>query len=504
MTTRPSAPSAPPAPMAEDDVILAIDQGTTGTTALLLDRDVRVRAAHNVEFPNHYPQPGHVEHDVAEIWESARQAVEGARRKAPGTTIRAIGITNQRETSLFWDPKTGTPIHRALVWQDRRTADICAQLKEAGHEPAVRSATGLVLDPYFSGTKAGWLLDNVEGARARAEAGELLFGTIDAWLAWKLCGTHATDASNASRTLLFDIHTGAWSPELCALLGVPMKTLPRVCDNAEVLGTTKGIDFLPDGIPVAGMAGDQQSALFGQACFAPGTAKCTYGTGAFVLMNTGNQAVASDHGLLTTVAWRLAGQTTYALEGSAFIAGAAVQWLRDGLGLIQSAAEIEGLAASVPDSGGVTFVPALAGLGAPHWRPDARGLVTGITGGTTRAHLARAVLEGIALQNVDMLRAMAADARTPLAALKVDGGAARNNLLMQLQADLLGVSCVRPTVLETTALGAAFLAGLGAGLFADTSAITKAWVQDRAFTPEMRLEDVARHMKRWSSAVNRA
>jgi glycerol kinase len=496
--------SPSPVAMAEDDVILAIDQGTTGTTALLLDRNVQVRASHNVEFPNHYPKPGHVEHDVAEIWDSVRQAVQGARAAAPGTTIRAIGITNQRETSLFWDKVTGEPIHRALVWQDRRTAEICAQLKRAGHEPSVRAATGLVLDPYFSGTKAGWMLNNVPGARARAEAGELLFGTIDAWLAWKLCGTHATDAANASRTLLFDLRTGAWSPELCALLGVPMNTLPRVCDNAEVLGTTTGIDFLPDGIPVAGMAGDQQSALFGQACFAPGTAKCTYGTGAFVLMNTGEQAVHSAHGLLTTVAWRLNGKTTFALEGSAFIAGAAVQWLRDGLGLIQDASEIEALAASVPDANGVVFVPALAGLGAPHWRPEARGLVTGITGGTTRAHLARAVLDGIALQNVDMLRAMAADAKTPLSALKVDGGAARNNLLMQLQADLLGVPCVRPTVLETTALGAAFLAGLGAGLFENTQAIRDAWVEDRTFTPSMSLEEVSSRMSDWASAVSRA
>ncbi|HCH66769.1 MAG: glycerol kinase [Deltaproteobacteria bacterium] len=490
--------------MAEDDVILAIDQGTTGTTALLLDRHVRVRAAHNVEFPNHYPQPGWVEHDVAEIWDSVRQAVKGALAAAPNVTIRAIGITNQRETSLFWDRNTGAPIHRALVWQDRRTADICAQLKDDGHEPAVQAATGLVLDPYFSGTKAGWLLDHVPGARERAEAGELLFGTIDAWLAWKLCGTHATDASNASRTLLFDLNTGAWSPDLCALLGVPLQTLPRVCDNAENLGLTRGIDFLPDGIPVSGMAGDQQSALFGQACFAPGTAKCTYGTGAFVLMNTGHQVVRSSHGLLTTVAWRLGGETTFALEGSAFIAGAAVQWLRDGLGLIQSASEIETLAASVPDSGGVVFVPALAGLGAPHWRPNARGLVSGITGGTTSAHLARAVLDGIALQNVDILRAMAADAQTPLAALKVDGGAARNNLLLQLQADLLGVSCVRPTVLETTALGAAFLGGLGAGLFENTQAITNAWVEDRTFQPSMHADEVARRMTLWSTAVSRA
>lgn len=496
--------AANPQPMAEDDVLLAIDQGTTGTTALLLDRHVTVRAAHNVEFPNHYPQPGHVEHDVREIWDSVRQAVKGALSAAPGCRIRAIGITNQRETSLFWHKSTGAPIHRALVWQDRRTADVCARLKDAGREPWVKARTGLVLDPYFSGTKAGWMLDHVPGAREAAASGDLLFGTIDAWLAWRLAGAHATDASNASRTLLFDIHRGEWSPELCELFGVPMSTLPRVCDNAELLGHTKGLDFLPDGIPVAGMAGDQQSALFGQAAFTAGEAKCTYGTGAFVLMNTGPQAVSSDHGLLTTVAWRLGGQTTYALEGSAFIAGAAVQWLRDGLGLIESAAEIEALARTVPDAGGVTFVPALAGLGAPHWRPDARGLMSGITGGTTRAHLARAVLEGIALQNVDMLRAMAADAGTPLQALKVDGGAARNDLLMQLQADLLGAPCVRPTVLETTALGAAFLAGLGAGIFSDTRAIQEAWAEDRRFSPTMAEEEVGRRLAVWAQAVARA
>lgn len=492
------------AQMNENDVILAIDQGTTGTTALLLDRNVQVRAAYNVEFPNHYPEPGHVEHDVEEIWESVRQAVLGARAAAPNTTIRAIGITNQRETSLFWDRQTGKAIHRALVWQDRRTADTCQALKAAGHEAAVRAKTGLVLDPYFSGTKAAWLLNHVPGARERAERGELAFGTIDTFLANRLTGAHVTDASNASRTLLFDIHTGAWSPELCALLGVPMSVLPRVCDNAEVVGTTRGIDFLEDGIPVAGMAGDQQSALFGQACFTPGSAKCTYGTGAFLLMNTGERPVASEHGMLTTVAWRLHGHTTYALEGSAFIAGAAVQWLRDGLGIIQNASEIEALAASVPNSGGVTFVPALAGLGAPHWRPEARGLMTGLTGGTHRGHIARAVLEGIALQNVELLRAMTADAGTPLHVLKVDGGAARNNLLMQLQADLLGASCVRPTVLETTALGAAFLAGLGAGLFADISAIADAWVEDRTFTPTMDDAEVGRRLARWAAAVARA
>jgi glycerol kinase len=490
--------------MSATDVILAIDQGTTGSTALLLDRQVRVVASCNVEFPNHYPQPGHVEHDVAEIWESVRASVEGALAKAGDVRILALGITNQRETSLFWDRKTGAPIHRALVWQDRRTADRCATLKAAGHEPLFKRKTGLVLDPYFSGTKAAWLLDNVDGARARAEAGELYFGTMDAWLAWKLCGVHATDPSNASRTLLYNIQEMRWDPELCDILGVPMGCLPRICDNAEVLGHTRGLGFLPDGIPVAGMAGDQQSALFGQACFAPGAAKCTYGTGAFVLMNTGTTPVTSESGLLTTVAWRLNGETTYALEGSAFIAGAAVQWLRDGLGIISTAAEIESLAAEVPDSGGVVFVPALAGLGAPHWRPDATGLFTGITGGTTRAHIARAVLDGVALQISDILVAMASDAGTPLTELKVDGGAARNNLLMQFQADVLDTVCVRPTVLETTALGAAFLAGLGAGVWDSTAAIREAWAEDRRFAPAMDDTRRAAHLAAWASAVAKA
>ncbi len=486
------------------DVLLAIDQGTTGTTALLLDRNVRVVAHHNVEFPNHYPAPGHVEHDVAEIWQSVGGAVGGALAKAGDVRVLAVGITNQRETSLFWDRKTGAPIHRALVWQDRRTADRCQELKAGGHEAMVRAKTGLVLDPYFSGTKAAWMLDAVPGARERAAAGALCFGTIDAWLAWKLCGAHATDASNASRTLLCNIHTGDWDDELLALIGVPRACLPRICDNAEVLGHTRGLGFLPDGIPVAGMAGDQQSALFGQACFTPGTAKCTYGTGAFVLMNTGHEAVSSDHGLLTTIGWRLGGRTTYAVEGSAFIAGAAVQWLRDGLGLITTAAEVEALAASVPDAGGVRFVPALAGLGAPHWRPDARGLLCGITGGTTKAHIARAVLDGIALQISDILGAMAADAGKPLAELRVDGGAARNDLLMQFQADVLGVRCVRPTVLETTALGAAFLAGLGAGVWDSTDAIAAAWREDRAFDPEMPDAQRQVHLDGWADAVRRA
>jgi glycerol kinase len=487
------------------EAVLAIDQGTTGTTALLLDRDVRVIAHHNVEFPNHYPAPGLVEHDAAEILTSVATAVQGALARAPaGLRIRAVGITNQRETSLFWDRRTGEPAGRALVWQDRRTADRCQALREAGHEEGLRARTGLVLDPYFSGTKASWMLEHIPGLRARAERGEVCYGTIDAWLSWVLCGAHATDPSNASRTLLFNLHSMQWDPELLGLFGVPESVLPRICDNAEVLGTTRGLSFLPDGIPVAGMAGDQQSALFGQACFSPGQAKCTYGTGAFVLLNTGGRPVPSQRGLLSTVGWRLGGQTTYALEGSAFIAGAAVQWLRDGLGIIQKASDIESLAAQAPDSGGVVFVPALAGLGAPHWRPDARGLFSGITRGTTRAHIARAVLDGVALQIGDILGAMSADAGQPLTELRVDGGASSNNLLMQLQADLLGVDCVRPTVVETTALGAAFLAGLGVGLWASPATIQEAWAEDRRFRPQMDAARRAAMQAAWASAVARA
>jgi glycerol kinase len=486
------------------DCVIAIDQGTTGTTALLLDKNVAVVASANVEFPNHYPQPGHVEHDVGEIWTSIESAVTLALAKAGDVNIVAIGITNQRETSLFWDAQSGDPIHRALVWQDRRTAEYCAELKAAGHEEEVRARTGLVLDPYFSGTKARWLLDHVDGARERAARGEILFGTIDAWLAWKLCGTHATDPSNASRTLLFNIHEMDWDPVLLELLNVPAACLPRICDNAEVLGTTSGLGFLPDGIPVSGMAGDQQAALFGQACFSSGEAKCTYGTGAFILMNTGNRAVTSHSGLLTTVGWRLGGKTVYALEGSAFIAGAAVQWLRDGLGLIDSAEEIEALAGSVPDAGGVVFVPALAGLGAPHWRPDARGLFTGITGGTTKAHIARAVLEGMALQIADILGAMESDSGIVLSELKVDGGAAKNGLLMQYQADILRTRCVRPTVLETTALGAAFLAGLGIGFWDSPAKVRETWAVDSTFDPQMSDDDVEGHLAAWAAAITKA
>jgi len=488
--------------------VLAIDQGTTGSTVLVIDEALEVRGRATCEFEQHYPQPGWVEHAPADILSSVAKALSGALAQSgvDPHQIACIGITNQRETTLLWDRATGAPVHRAIVWQDRRTADRCAALREAGHEAMVRARTGLLLDPYFSGTKLAWLLDHVPGARASAERGELAFGTVDSFLVWQLTGgeAHVTDASNASRTLLFDLHTGDWSSALCALLGVPAEVLPTVVDSSAVYGVTRGVAGLPDGIPVAGMAGDQQAALFGQACFEPGEAKCTYGTGAFLLMNTGERAVPSTNGLVTTVAWRLGGRTTFALEGSAFIAGAAVQWLRDGLGLIRTAAEVEALAARVPDTGGVYFVPALTGLGAPHWRPDARGVISGITRGTTAAHLARATLEGIAYQNADILDAMQRDLGRPLTRLKVDGGACANDLLMQFQADLLGVSLVRPAMVETTALGAACLAGLAAGVWSSLEDVRRAWREVRRFERAMSAEQVAAHRAGWQRAVERA
>ena len=488
------------------DIVLAIDQGTTGSTALLLSQDLRVLATQNVEFPNHYPQPGHVEHDVEEIWASIAQAVSGAMAKADigPDRLAAIGITNQRETSLFWDPQTGQAAHRALVWQDRRTADRCQALKDAGHEALFRERTGLVLDPYFSGTKAAWMLENVPELRERAQSGQALFGTIDSWLTHRLTGVHVTDTSNASRTLMMSLHSLEWDPELLDILGVPAACLPKICDSSQVYGHTKNVPFLPDGIPVAGLIGDQQGALFGQACFSQGMAKCTYGTGAFVLLNTGSTITPSQHGMLTTVAWRVNGEVQYALEGSAFIAGAAVQWLRDGLGIIRNAAEIEDLAATVPDSGGVVFVPALAGLGAPHWKPEARGLLWGLTGGTTKAHIARAVLDGIALQIGDILRAMSQDLGAPLTELRVDGGAARNDLLMQRQCDVLETPCVRPMQLETTALGSAFLAGLAVGLWKSQDELAATWREDRVFKPIMAPLEREALIALWTRAVERA
>jgi glycerol kinase len=488
--------------------ILAIDQGTTGTTVLVLDEELRVCGRHTEEFPQIYPQPGWVEHDPAAILRSVEVAVGRALAQAqvPAAGLAAIGITNQRETTVVWDRATGAPIHNAIVWQDRRTADACAALREAGHAATFRQRTGLVLDPYFSGTKIAWILDHVPGARVRAEAGALAFGTIDTLLVWHLTGgaAHVTDVSNASRTLLLDLHTLRFDPALCALLRVPPAVLPAVASSSEIYGHTRGFPGLPDGLPVAGMAGDQQAALFGQACFGVGEAKCTFGTGAFMLVNTGERPVFSDNGLLTTVAWQQGGQVTYALEGSAFVAGAAVQWLRDGLGLLETSAQSEALAASVPDAGGVYFVPALTGLGAPYWRPEARGVITGLTRGTTRAHLVRATLEGIAFQNHALLAAMQSDLKAPLLAVKVDGGAAANDLLMQFQADLLGVELVRPAMTETTALGAAFLAGLAVGVWPNLEAIRAAWREDRRFARAMPAAQVERHLAGWRAAVQKA
>ncbi len=487
--------------------ILAIDQGTTGSTVLVLDENLSILGRHTQEFPQIYPQPGWVEHDPEAIITSVEAAVAGALSAAgiDGREVAGIGITNQRETVVVWDRETNAPVHNAIVWQCRRTADRCAELKAAGHEALFRTRTGLLLDPYFSGTKLAWLLDNVEGVRARAEAGDLAFGTIDSFLVWRLTGgaTHVTDVSNACRTLLMGLETLQWDEDLLALLNVPKSVLPEIRSCSEVYGHTKGFAGLPDGIPVAGIAGDQQSALFGQACFDVGEAKCTYGTGAFLLMNTGNRPVPSQNGLLTSVGWKIGDEVTYVLEGSAFIAGAAVQWLRDGLGLISSAPEIEGLAAQVSDTGGVYFVPALTGLGAPHWRADARGVVYGITRGTTAAHLARATLEGIAYQNFDILKAMEADLGRPLSALKVDGGAAANDLLMQFQADLLGVELIRPEHLETTALGAAFLAGLAVGVWADLDTVRQTWLENQRFRRNMAEGDVESKVAGWHDAITR-
>jgi glycerol kinase len=405
-----------------------------------------------------------------------------------------------------WDRRSGRPLHHAVVWQDRRTTDVCARLKAEGHEPRVRDKTGLVLDPYFSATKLRWLLEHVKGLREKAESGDVAFGTIDTFLAWRLTGgaAHVTDVSNASRTLLMDLRTREWDRELLDLFGVPKSVLPEIRPSSAVYGTTRGVKVLPDGIPVAGMAGDQQAALFGQACFSPGEAKCTYGTGAFLLQNTGPEPVFSSRGLLTTVAWSVGGEVTYALEGASFIAGAAVQWLRDGLGLIKQAADVEALAKQVKDSGEVVFVPALAGLGAPHWRPEARGVIRGIDRGTTAAHLARATLEGIACLINDLAEAMRAEAHRPIPVFKVDGGASQNDLLMQFQADLLGVPVERPRLVETTAFGAAFLAGLGAGVWKDREEIRRNWKVGKRFEPRMKPAEREAHLARWRKALEAA
>ncbi len=488
------------------DHLLAIDQGTTGTTVLVLSSRADVLGRATVEVQQHFPQAGQVEHDGEQIWAGVVDAIGRAIAAAgvKASSIAAIGITNQRETTLLWDRRTGAPIHRAIVWQDRRTAPECEALRARNVEPLVFERAGLLLDPYFSGTKIRWLLDHVSNARTRAKNGELAFGTIDTWLVHKLTAgaKHVTDATNASRTLLMNLRTVAWDDTLLEALDVPRAVLPEIVGSAEVVGHTKGVTGLPDGIPIAGIAGDQQAALFGQGCYRVGDVKCTYGTGAFVLMNIGTTPVPSKHRLLTTVAWKLKDETAYALEGSSFIAGAAVQWLRDGLGIIKHASEVEALARKVENSGELVFVPALTGLGAPHWAPHARGMITGIGRDTTAAHLARATLEGIALGIADLVDAMGADAGARVASMRVDGGAASNDLLMEIQAGLVNARVVRPRVVETTALGAGMLAALGAGVVSSRDEIAGRLPVEREFAPTA-LTDQDGLRARWRAATQR-
>jgi glycerol kinase len=485
--------------------VLALDQGTTSSRAIVFDAAGTVRAVAQQEFAQRFPQPGWVEHDPVEIWATQSGVMHAVLAKADITPrdVTAIGITNQRETTVLWERASGHPVAPAIVWQDRRTAPMCDRLRADGKAEFIARKTGLVIDAYFSGTKLEWLLDNVPGARERAQRGELAFGTIDSWLVWHLTGgaEHVTDASNASRTLLYDITRGDWDDELLALFDVPREVLPRVVESSGVCAYTT-LDGVV--VPIAGIAGDQQAALFGQACLAPGLAKNTYGTGCFMLLNTGRKAVASRNNLVTTVAWKRDLALDYALEGSVFIAGAVVQWLRDGLKIIRSAPDVEALAASVPDNGGVYFVPAFAGLGAPHWDAYARGSIFGLTRGATAGHLARAALESIALQSADVLRAMERDAGITLAELRVDGGAAANDLLMQIQADVLGVPVVRPRVVETTALGAAYLAGLATGYWKGDDDIRRNWQVDRTFEPAMSGDRAQSLRSGWEKAVERA
>ncbi len=483
--------------------ILALDQGTTSSRSLVFDHAGHIVALAQKEFTQHYPQPGWVEHDPEEILATQLATARDAVAQAGLTMadIAGIGITNQRETAVVWDRATGKAIHNAIVWQDRRTADYCDGLRREGHTEDIRQRTGLEIDAYFSGTKVRWILDHVDGARSRAERGELAFGTIDSWLIWHLTGgtVHATDPSNASRTLLFNLHDLAWDPAMLDLLGVPAAMLPEVRPSSGDFGTATALS--PDAPPIAGVAGDQQSALFGQQCTRPGMVKNTYGTGCFMLMNTGTKAVMSRHRLLTTVAWQIGGETHYALEGSIFMGGATVQWLRDELNMIGDSAEIEALAAAVPDSDGVVLVPAFAGLGTPHWNGHARGTLFGLTRGSGKAHLARAALDAIAHQTVDVVRAMEADAGVAIPELRVDGGATVNNLLMQIQSDLLNISVVRPEITETTALGAAYLAGLGVGFWSNTADIQSQWAAERTFSPQ--LDDAERKTAdhRWQRAI---
>ena len=488
-------------------LVLAIDQGTTSSRAVAFDARARPVAAAQEEFPQHFPQPGWVEHAPQDLWETvARVATRTARQARGRGRIRAVGITNQRETTLLWDRRTGEPLAPAIVWQDRRTAGACQALRHAGAARSVRTRSGLELDPYFSATKLAWLLDRLPGARRRAARGELAFGTVDTWLLWKLTGgrVHATDVSNASRTLLVNLRTGDWDDTLLALFRIPREVLPQIRPSSGLFGEISALPVLR-GLPITGIAGDQQAALFGQACFTPGMAKSTYGTGCFLLLHTGTEPVRSRHRLLSTIAWRIGdeGPLEYALEGSVFIGGAVVQWLRDGLGVIRHSRDVEALAARVPDSGGVRFVPAFTGLGAPYWDPEARGAIVGLERGSTAAHVARAALESIAFQVSDLLTAMRADTGLRLRELRVDGGAARNDALLQFQSDLLRVPVTRSRVTETTALGAAFLAGLAVGVWKDRAALRRLWAADAHFAPEMPVARVRQELSAWADAVRR-
>lgn len=486
--------------------ILALDQGTTSSRAIVFDHDGKICSVAQKEFTQYFPKPGWVEHNPNEIWSSQASVIAESISAIDinGLDIAGIGITNQRETTIVWDVDTEEPIYNAIVWQDRRTADYCDKLKAEGLIDTIREKTGLIIDAYFSGTKIKWILDNVPGARQRAEQGKLRFGNVDSWLVWRLTRgeVHVTDVTNASRTMLFNINTLKWDADLLKLLDIPVSMLPEVKTSSEVYGHTKTTIFAHE-VPISGIAGDQQAALFGQMCIDPGAIKNTYGTGCFVMLNTGEKPVKSENNLLTTIAWKIGDKINYALEGSIYVGGSVVQWLRDGLCCIKSSSEIEELAASVPDSGGVFFVPALTGLAAPYWDQHARGTIIGITRGTTTAHIARAALDGIAFQTYDIARAMAKDMGAPLTELKVDGGASRNNLLMQYQANLLGIKVVRPKITETTALGAAYLAGLAVGFWKDLDEIKQQWQVERTFEPVPDNEEIAAAKQGWADAIRR-
>lgn len=490
----------------EQKYILALDQGTSSSRAIVFDHEGRICATAQKEFPQHFPKPGWVEHDPKDIWSSEASVIAEAITSMGinGLNIAGIGITNQRETTIVWDAETGEPVYNAIVWQDRRTSEYCDSLKEQNLTGFIREKTGLIIDAYFSATKIRWILENVPGARARAEAGKLRFGTVDTWLLWNLTRgeCHMTDVSNASRTMLFNIHTLNWDEDLMKLFGIPMSMLPEVHSSSEIYGYTKTTIFAHK-VPVAGIAGDQQAALFGQMCTTPGSVKNTYGTGCFLLMNSGTKPITSSHNLLTTIAWKIGDTVNYALEGSIFVGGSVVQWLRDGLGIIKSSSEIESLAMTVPDNGGVYFVPALTGLGAPYWDQYAKGTICGLTRGTTAAHIARAALEGIAFETMDIVNAMEHDAGIKLAELKVDGGASRNNLMMQFQADILGTKVIRPKVTETTAMGACYLAGLATGYWDSLDDIKRQWNADKVFEPLAPAEKVLKLKEGWANAIDR-